>query len=77
MHNVAVRALLSGGDAVTGGSGGLSSLFDVGMQFVDFAFDVFDIILAHPVLSIFIAVGVLSLAIGLVGKFAGASKSMA
>lgn len=77
MHNVAVRALLSGGDAVTGGSGSLSNLFNVGMQFVDWAFDIFDLILAHPVLSIFIAVGVLSLAIKLVGQFAGASKTMA
>lgn len=75
MHNVAVRALLSGGD-VTAGSGGLSGLFDIGTQFVDFSFNLFDLILAHPVLSIFIAVGVLKLAIGLVGNFAGASKSI-
>lgn len=76
MHNVAVRALLSGGDAVTGGSGDLSSFFDKGILLVDFAFDVFDLIIEHPVLSLFIVAGIIGLVIGIVGMFAGVSKRM-
>ncbi len=77
MQNVAVRALLSGGDAAAGGtSDGLSSLFDIGLQVADFAFDLFDLMIAHPILSIFIAVGLLSLAAGVIGKFSGVAKSV-
>lgn len=72
-----VRAVLSGSDAAAGGTtGGLSSLFDTGLQVANFAFDLFDIMVAHPVLSIFIAVGLISLAAGLIGRFAGVSKSV-
>ena len=75
MQNIAVRALLSGDAASGGTSGGLSSLFDIGLQVADFAFDLFDLMIAHPVLSIFIAVGLISLGVGLIGRFAGVSKS--
>lgn len=73
-----VRVVLGGSEAAVDGasSGGLSSLFDTGLQLADFAFDLFDLMLAHPVLSIFIAVGVISLAAGLIGRFAGVSKSV-
>lgn len=76
-QNPFFRAVLSG-DAAAGGStpGSLDALFETGMRFVDFAFDIFDLIIAHKVLSIFIAVGVIGLGIGLVAKFAGASKSI-
>lgn len=57
-------------------AGGLSNLFDTGLQVADFAFDLFDLMIAHPVLSIFIAVGLISLAAGLIGRFAGVSKSV-
>lgn len=78
MHSLAMPVILLSGDtgASTTTSGGLSQLFDVGTQFVDFAFDILDLIIAHPYLSIFFAVGILGLAVGLIGKFAGASKSI-
>lgn len=73
--------VLMGADATeivdpTTSGGGLSGLFDTGLKIVDFAFDMFDIMIAHPVLSIFIAVGLVSLGVGLVGKFAGTAHSI-
>ncbi len=59
-----------------GGTSALKNLFDVGLDLTDFAFRCFDLIIAHPVLSIFIAGGVISLGIGIISKFAGASKSI-
>lgn len=76
MQNVAVRALLSGGDAAAGSSGGLSGLLDIGLQITDFAFDLFDLMIAHPLLSVFIAAGVVSIAAGLFGRFAGVAKTV-
>ncbi len=79
MHGImpVIAGDVAGSTPAADTAGGLSNLFDVGTQFVDFAFDIFDLIIAHPVLSIFVAVGVIGLAIGLIGKFAGASKSIA
>lgn len=71
-------AVLSGEGAVTteGGTSALKNLFDVGLDLTDFGFRCFDIIIAHPVLSIFVAGGVISLGVGIVSKFAGVSKSI-
>lgn len=61
----------------TTSGGGLSGLFDSGLQLTDFAFKLFDLAIAHPLLSLFIAAAIISLGVGLVGRFAGISKSFA
>ncbi len=76
MQSPMLRVFATGDAAAGGASGGLSSLFDNGLKMADFAFDLFDLVVAHPVLSLFVAVGLISLAARLVGKFAGVSKSI-
>lgn len=74
-------AVLSAADGVTdvvvdSGSTTLSNLFDAGLQLAGFGFDVFDLILAHPVLCVFVVGGILGVGIGIVGKLAHASRSL-
>ena len=61
----------------TTSGGSISGVFDSGLQLTDFAFKLFDLAIAHPLLSLFIAAAIVSLGAGLVGRFAGISKSFA
>lgn len=74
-------AVLSAADGTAdvvsgGGSTTLSNLFDAGLQLAGFGFDVFDLILAHPVLCVFVVGGILGVGIGIVGRLAHASRSL-
>ncbi|MDE5746974.1 MAG: hypothetical protein K2I21_05290 [Acetatifactor sp.] len=68
---------LPAADLPTTSGGSISGLFDSGLQLTDFAFKLFDLAIAHPLLSLFIAAAIISLGVGLVGKFAGVSRSFA
>lgn len=78
-----IPALLSSAEGTTdvvgdvaGNSSTLSNLFDSGLQLANFGFDVFDLILAHPVLCVFVVGGILGVGISIVGKLAHASRSL-
>lgn len=63
-------------DAVSGGSSTLGNLFDAGLQLANFGFDVFDLILAHPVLCVFVVSGILGVGISVVARLAHASRAV-
>lgn len=75
----ALTSVFLTGDAAAGGTtgGGLSGLFDAGLQVAGFAFDLFDLVVAHPILAAFVGVGLIYLAAGVIGRLAGVSKSIA
>lgn len=74
MQDFAVRALLSGGDAAAGSSGGLDNVLNNVTKVVQFSGDMLNAMLANPIYAFLFAVNFISIGVGIVALFRSAAR---